>query len=409
MKLMTNYNEEDLTAQTTNDCPRAFVQYIRVSTKKQMKGISLDAQQHTLNTYVEQKGGMLLEIFQDVCSAYDPNSSKRPGLQAAISKCRATGADLLVIKVDRFSRNVSILEDLDLSGIRIVSVAEGIVGKDRLRSLIQSAQNESAEASRNSKDALAKRKAAGKRLGNTKNLSEAQQLGTQAVKNRKANKISELSGFIATHPEILVMTWQARVELLNASGHANIGNTIGPLPAPWSRGSLRKPFKEALNLLTTKPAPIVSSPVPRQPDHTDRVATPVVALRASVKPSGITTAGPGKIESQGALQSLPGLTTAASAPVIEIAAARPVTLVPPVTVGPIFERRPLTSQEKNWLFSIMQNRGLSNSQVMDELGMPRLNGSLWMSVSQGTNVSEEMLGRLSGWFQTNAGHIQEVA
>lgn len=145
-----------------------------------------------------------------------------------------------------------------------------------------------------------------------------------------------------------------------------------------------------------------------QPDLTDHVATPVVALRASVKPSGTTTAGPGKIESQGALQNLPRLTIAASAPVIEIAAARPVTLVPPVTVGPIFERRPLTSQEKNWLLDIMQKRALSRCDVMDELEL-LLNGSLWMAISQGTTVSEEMLERLSDWFEANSAHIQRVA
>jgi len=109
------------------------------------------------------------------------------------------------------------------------------------------------------------------------------------------------------------------------------------------------------------------------------------------------------------LQSLPGLTTAASAPVIEIAAARPVTLVPPVTIQPIFERRPLTSQEKNWLLDIMQKRALSRCDVMDELELLRLNGSLWMAIRQGTTVSEDMLERLSDWFEANSAHIQRVA
>ena len=409
MAPMTQHNEEDLVAQTTNNCPRVFVQYIRVSTKDQVKGISLDAQQHTLNTYVGQKGGLILDVFQDVGSAYGPKASKRPGLLAAISKCRAAGAELLVSKVDRFSRNVSILEDLDLSGIRIVSVAEGIVGKERLRSLIQAAQNESSEASRNAKDALSKRKAAGKLLGNTKNLSVAQRLGTQAVKARKAKKINELSGFIDTHPEILAMTWRARADLLNTAGHANIGNTSSPLPVPWSRESLRKPFKEALNLLHAKRAPIIPFPVQCQPDLTGCMTPPAGTLGAPSKSVGVTMAGMGEIESQGALQSLSGITSAASAPVIDIAAARPVTLVPPVTAQPIFERRPLTSEEKNWLLGIMQKRALSRCDVMDELGLLRLNGSLWMAIRQGTTVSEDMLERLSNWFEANSEHIQKVA
>ncbi len=409
MTHMTKHQDEDLIHPTTKKRPRPFVLYSRVSTKDQVKGISLDAQQHLLNNYVDQAGGVIFDAFQDVASAYGPKASKRLGLLASISKCRATGAGLLVSKVDRFSRNVSILEDLDLSGVRIVSVAEGIVGKKRLRFLIEAAQNESAEAARNTSEALAKRKAAGKRLGNTKNLSEAQRLGTEAVKQRKMVKVRDLSIFIESRPDIIDMTWQARVKLLNRSGHHNCGNKLGFSPVPWVGDALRKPFKEALELLEAKRAQTVSFLVG---DIIDKAQSAVAAAGGATAPTASSctvTAVPIKIESQGALQSLSAPVYTTSAPVIDIATFQPVSFPTLTAIRPSFARRPLRSDEKIWLLSIMHNRGLSTKAVMDELSLPRRDCSLWMSVSQGTNISEDMLERLSGWFSANANHILEVA
>jgi hypothetical protein len=89
--------------------------------------------------------------------------------------------------------------------------------------------------------------------------------------------------------------------------------------------------------------------------------------------------------------------------------AYPVSPLAPTAIRPIFERRPLTSEEKNWLLSIMRKRALSKMDVMDELVLPRLNTSIWMSVHQGTTVSHDILERHSNWFAAIAGHIQKVA
>lgn len=86
------------------------------------------------------------------------------------------------------------------------------------------------------------------------------------------------------------MTWRARADLLNTAGHANIGNTSSPLPVPWSRESLRKPFKEALNLLHAKRAPIIPFPVQCQPDLTGCMTPPAGTLGAPSKSVGVTMA-----------------------------------------------------------------------------------------------------------------------
>ncbi|WP_146592460.1 hypothetical protein [Puniceibacterium confluentis] len=50
---------------------------------------------------------------------------------------------------------------------------------------------------------------------------------------------------------------------------------------------------------------------------------------------------------------------------------------------------------------IMRARKLSQSQVMDELGLPRLDRSLWMVRRRGTTASPDMPDRLMMWFKAN--------
>lgn len=400
MTHVTTNNLSLPTGQRTTKRPRRFVLYTRISTKEQADGISLDAQRSTLQTYVEQHGGIALAVYQDVESAYGPKASHRKGLREAIAKCRATGADLLVIKIDRFSRNVSILTDLDLSGVKIVSVAEGPVGKKRLKSLIKSAHRESDEASRRSKEVLARKKAAGKSLGNPNIRSDAQQAGTVAVKLRKTVKLHDLSVFIEKHPEILDMTWQERVDLLNSSGHLNLGS----VSKPWGKNSLRKPFKEAVELLALGRFPLVCSSSAGGPNNVLHVAAR--AGRAATPPStsDSTMAEPAKAESQGASQGLSATSSTAAS-----SGSKITTLSPVSAATPVFNRRPLTEAEKALLFRIVAKRKVERKIVMDELGLPRLNGSLWMAVRQGTTVSEDMLERLARWFDTHEGVLSVAA
>lgn len=381
-----------ITGQKMDKRPRRFVLYTRISTKSQTDGISIDAQQSTLQSHVEQLNGIVLGILQDVASAYGPKASHRKGLLEAISKCRAAGAELLVTKVDRFSRNVSILNDLDLSGVKIVSVAEGPVGKKRLKSLITSAQCESAEASLRNKEALARKKAAGKSLGNPNIRRDAQQAGTAAVKLRRIVKVNDLSVFIENHPEILEMTWQERVSLLNSFGHLNPGS----VSVPWTKPTLRKPFKEAVELLAMGRSPLVGSASASGSKSVAHVAAPAGGATTPPSTSQSTTAEPSKTESEDVSQGLP----ATSSPVLS-SGSNIAVLSSVSAVTHTFGRRPLTEAEKALLLRIIAKRKVATKTVMDELGLPRLDGSLWMAAHQGTTVSGDMLERLANWFDVH--------
>lgn len=65
------------------------------------------------------------------------------------------------------------------------------------------------------------------------------------------------------------------------------------------------------------------------------------------------------------------------------------------------QRRSLSAGEKQVLGLVMKKRNMTQSQVMDELGLPRLDASLWMAVRRGTAVSPEMLERLLSWLRGN--------
>ncbi|WP_157018445.1 recombinase family protein [Mesorhizobium xinjiangense] len=92
---------------------KQYVIYTRVSTAEQGKsGLGLDAQERDISIYLESFSEVPWEVigrFQDVQSGA---SDDRPQLAEAIKVVRATGAELLVAKLDRLSRDVAFIATL---------------------------------------------------------------------------------------------------------------------------------------------------------------------------------------------------------------------------------------------------------------------------------------------------------
>lgn len=146
-----------------------FVAYYRVSTQKQGRsGLGLEAQQHAVAEYAKRLGQPITGEYTEVESG---RCRDRPHLKAALAKCRAGGFTLVVAKLDRLARDVSLILSLVDSGVKIVFLdlpdlsTDPIVGRLVLTVLAAIAEFEARRIGQRLAEALARRKARGLPLG----------------------------------------------------------------------------------------------------------------------------------------------------------------------------------------------------------------------------------------------------
>jgi DNA invertase Pin-like site-specific DNA recombinase len=95
-----------------------FIGYVRVSTKSQGEsGLGLEAQNRDIGAHMERTRGTLIKTYREVESGKNNN---RPELQKALMHARRANATLIVAKLDRLSRNVLFLAQLQESKVKFV-------------------------------------------------------------------------------------------------------------------------------------------------------------------------------------------------------------------------------------------------------------------------------------------------
>jgi len=152
-----------------------YIAYYRVSTERQgASGLGLEAQQAAVKQYADG----IIHSFTEIESG---KIDERPQLQAAIAMCKATGAALLIAKIDRLSRQAAFLLTLRDSGVQIVAADMPHAGTLEFGIRAVVAQHEREEISRRTKAALQAAKARGVRLGST-DQAGLSQAGCEAVK-----------------------------------------------------------------------------------------------------------------------------------------------------------------------------------------------------------------------------------
>lgn len=152
-----------------------FVAYYRVSTDKQGKsGLGLEAQKRMVANFVASSGGELKEEFEETESG---KNDDRPELQAAIRYADLIGAKLVVGKLDRLSRDLLFL--LQLQKSKVDFVVADLPGCDSFTVSIYGAlaQRERELISSRTKEALAAAKARGVKLGKDNLTDEAKEKG----------------------------------------------------------------------------------------------------------------------------------------------------------------------------------------------------------------------------------------
>jgi DNA invertase Pin-like site-specific DNA recombinase len=165
-----------------------FVSYLRVSTDKQGRsGLGLEAQRDAVSRYLNGGRWKLVAEYVEVESG---KRNSRPQLQAAISHAKATGAKLVIARLDRLARNLHFVSSLQERGIDFVAADMPDANWLTIHIIAAVAEAVGRTISENTKTALAAAKARGVKLGNPNGARalKGKQIGNaDAVAKIKAN------------------------------------------------------------------------------------------------------------------------------------------------------------------------------------------------------------------------------
>jgi DNA invertase Pin-like site-specific DNA recombinase len=160
-------------------CPLVMervVAYLRVSTRQQQRsGLGIDAQRAAIERFAANESLTISAEFVEFESGKGADALKRrPQLAAALAAAKATKCSVVVVKLDRLSRDVAFVAGLMAQRVSFI-VAE--LGRDAdpfmLHLYAALAEKERLPIAERTKSALAVKKAAGARLGNPHNLDQA--------------------------------------------------------------------------------------------------------------------------------------------------------------------------------------------------------------------------------------------
>lgn len=202
---------------------KKHIAYYRVSTKRQGEsGLGLDAQRTAVSPYAP------IEAYTEVETG---KKSDRPELQKALAHAKATGATLVVAKLDRLARNVHFISSLMESGVDFVCVDQPNVTPFVLHVLAAVAEYEASLISERTKAGLAEAKKRGKLLGARNPViaaalkrSSNPERASQAAHSRR--KVLQKEHYAAIVPAIIALrdngfTFKAIARHLNEKGYVN--------------------------------------------------------------------------------------------------------------------------------------------------------------------------------------------
>lgn len=207
---------------------KQFIAYYRVSTKKQNLG--LDAQQKTVNDYIQSVNGDLIAEYSEKESG---KNDQRTELNKAIQECKQTGATLVIAKLDRLSRNVSFIFALKDSGVNFFCCDLPEMNTMTLGIFASIAQHERELISSRTKAALKAKKASGAKLGapEAKFTPEMTQKATEARKIKAESNQNNIKAIAAIKDKIEIM--RSRGEKIN---YSRIADELNEATLTTSRG-----------------------------------------------------------------------------------------------------------------------------------------------------------------------------
>ncbi len=168
-----------------------YVTYRRVSTQEQGRsGLGLDAQTRDINLYLDHYSDEPWEIVGEFLEVHSGSDNDRPKLKEAIALAKREKAVLLVAKLDRLSRRVSMIADLMEDKTLDFKVANlPSADKFQLHLYAALAEKERDFISQRTKAALREAKAKGVKLGGLRDKTMKRNAVWQAMAQERAEKL----------------------------------------------------------------------------------------------------------------------------------------------------------------------------------------------------------------------------
>ena len=169
-----------------------YVTYKRVSTADQGRsGLGLAAQERDIGIFLEAYSEGPYEVLGDFVEVQTGKADNRVELTKALELVRATGAELLVAKLDRLSRKVSfiatLMEDRRVS-LRVAAMPSA--DKFQLHIYAALAEQEREFISIRTKAALAEAKDRGVKLSGLRDATGKRNQAVQAKAKERAEKVA---------------------------------------------------------------------------------------------------------------------------------------------------------------------------------------------------------------------------
>ncbi|WP_299200485.1 recombinase family protein [uncultured Amphritea sp.] len=194
-----------------------LIAYYRVSTSRQGKsGLGLEAQRHDVEAYAAMTGQAVSAEYTEIESG---GNNDRPELLAAIERCQLIRGRLVIAKLDRLSRSVGFIAQLQDSGVPFVACDMPEANETMVQMMSVMAQAERKAISIRTKAALKAAKARGVTLGNPR-LAEARAVRTGDVTLKARTARSEKA---EKHASLVMSEIQrARVEGRSSLGELSV-------------------------------------------------------------------------------------------------------------------------------------------------------------------------------------------
>ena len=195
-----------------------YIAYYRVSTQKQgQSGLGLDAQRAAVANYTKGCTDCVLGTYTDIETG---KNNYRPELLKAIEHAKKTGAELLIAKLDRLSRNAAFILTLKETGVNFTCCDMPQANAMTIGIMAIIAQQEREMISKRTKEALAAKR---EKLGEWRKgkiTAETHAKGQKAIKEKAANNENTMRAKnYAVALRTQGLTLQEIAERLNNEGH----------------------------------------------------------------------------------------------------------------------------------------------------------------------------------------------